>query len=77
MTILNVTLRGDGTLAQLWVERPSGLDFLDDEAVRAMNAAAPFPNPPEGLKNVDGNVNFKFGFELEIATGRFRLFRYR
>jgi len=77
LTILKVTLRGDGTLAKLYVERPSGLDFLDDEAVRAMNKAVPFPNPPEGLKGLDGNVSFRFAFQVDVSTRRFRMFRYR
>lgn len=77
LTILNVTLRGDGTLAELFVEQPSGLDFLDDEAVRAMKTASPFPNPPEGLKGLDGTVQFRFGFHFEVSSRKFRVFRYR
>lgn len=77
LTVLNVTLNGDGSLDRLYVEQPSGLDFLDDEAMRAMNEAVPFPNPPEGMKDINGDVNFKFGFYFEISTRRFRVFRYR
>ena len=77
VTVLNVTLKGDGTLHTLYVERESGLDFLDAEAVRAMNAAVPFPNPPEGLKDIDGMVTFRFAFHVDVSTRKFRLFRYR
>lgn len=77
LTVLNVTLRGDGTLAKLYVERSSGLDFLDEEAVRAMNAAVPFPNPPEGLKDLNGQVNFRFAFQVDVSTRQYRMFRYR
>ena len=77
LTVLNVTLNGDGSLDRLYVEQASGLDFLDDEAMRAMNEAVPFPNPPEGMKDLNGDVNFKFGFYFEISTRRFRVFRYR
>ena len=77
LTVLNVTLNGDGSLDRLYVDQASGLDFLDDEAMRAMNEAVPFPNPPEGMKDLNGDVNFKFGFYFEISTRRFRVFRYR
>lgn len=73
---VRVTLNGDGTVRQLYVDRPSGLDFYDDEAVRSIRAAAPFHNPPEGLKDEDGLVHFQFGFMFEIQAGpSMRLFQ--
>lgn len=73
---VRVTLNSDGTVRQLHVSRRSGLDFLDDEAIRSVRAAAPFHNPPEGLKDEDGLVHFTFGFYLEVAAGpSIRLFR--
>ena len=77
LTILSITLHGDGSLAKLFVLQPSGLDFLDDEAVRAVRSAVPFPNPPEGLKDLDGLIHFRFAFAFEITTRRHRVFRYR
>lgn len=65
-TVLDVTLDGDGRVTAVMVARPSGLDFLDREAVRAMRAAAPFPNVPEGLKDLNGRVSFRFGFYLRF-----------
>lgn len=72
-TILGVVLDGSGALAQLEVVHRSGLDFLDDEAVRAFQAAAPFPNPPTGLIDERGRIVFRFGFLLEFgsSTGSF------
>jgi len=73
---VRVTLNSDGSVRQLHVSRRSGLDFLDDEAVRSVRAAAPFHNPPEGLKDEDGLVHFTFGFYLEVTAGpSIRLFR--
>lgn len=66
---VRVTLNGDGTVRQLFLARESGLDFFDDEAVRSIRAAAPFHNPPEGLKDDDGLVHFTFGFYFEISAG--------
>jgi TonB family protein len=77
VTILQVALNSDGTLASLTVKQPSGLDFLDEEAVRAVRAAAPFPNPPEGLKDLNGHIQFSFGFYFELSSRSSRLFRFR
>jgi TonB family protein len=75
-TLLQVTLTADGHLKEAWVERSSGLDFLDLEAVKAFERAQPFPNPPSGLVAADQTVHFQFGFYLEMS-GRpgLRLFR--
>lgn len=69
---LLVVLNGDGSLRKVRVEKSSGLDFYDEEAVRAISDAAPFPNPPEGLKDRDGIIHIRFGFLLNIHTGEMR-----
>ncbi|QDG54502.1 TonB family protein [Persicimonas caeni] len=71
-SVLGIALNGDGSLRKIHVERPSGLDFWDEEAVRAIREAAPFPNPPEGLKDRDGIIHIRFGFLLDINTGEMR-----
>lgn len=75
-TILTVTLDGTGRLKDAYVEKSSGLDFLDLEAVKAFERAQPFPNPPPGILANDQTVRFQFGFFLELS-GRpgMRLFR--
>lgn len=73
-TLLSVTLNADGTLRHALVRRSSSLDFLDAEAVRAMEAAAPFANVPAGLVNEQGQATFTFGFFLD-AGGRSRIRR--
>lgn len=72
---VDVTLNGDGSVRRLYVSRDSGLDFYDDEAIRALKTAAPFHNPPEGLKDEDGLLHFTFGFYFEISSGSFRFMR--
>jgi len=62
---------------KLELARSCGLSFLDDEAMRALNAAGPFPNPPEGMKDQAGLIHIKFGFALEVVSGRVRFFRAR
>ena len=69
-TRVRVTLSPAGELTKIIVSRSSGVDLLDDEAVRAFRAAQPFPNPPAGLVDATGNITFEFGFHLEIGGGR-------
>ncbi len=75
-TLLTVTLDHSGHLKDAFVEKSSGVDFLDLEAVKAFERAQPFPNPPPGLLASDETIRFQFGFFLEL-TGRpgLRLFR--
>ena len=75
-TILTVTLDDTGRLKDAFVDKSSGLDFLDLEAVKAFERAQPFPNPPPGILATDQTVRFQFGFFLELS-GRpgMRLFR--
>ncbi len=74
-TILSVVLKPNGHLESVSIAQSCGLIFLDNEAIRSVKAAQPFPNPPKGLiKN--GKIRFKFGFTLTLSSRRsFRLFR--
>jgi TonB family protein len=75
-TLVNVTLDQKGMVQDIRVEKSSGLDFLDMEAVSSFQRAQPFPNPPAGLLDSDATVRFSFGFFLEMGGGpRTRLFR--
>ncbi|MBS1119408.1 MAG: TonB family protein [Deltaproteobacteria bacterium] len=69
VTEVRVSLSGKGQLAKIVVTSPSGVNELDDEAVRAFHAAAPFPNPPDGLVK-DGAITFAFAFYFEIGEPR-------
>jgi TonB family protein len=75
LTVVRVTLDQGGDVKKVDVHRKSGLGFLDDEARRAFLAAAPFPNPPDGLRNEAGDIEFKFGFMFEISSSRFHFYR--
>ena len=67
-TVLGVALRPDGTLADVYVVKPCGLDWLDVEAVAAFERAAPFSNPPPALVE-NGYIRFTFGFTLSHENG--------
>jgi TonB family protein len=67
-TVVAIKLNADGSLKDVRVVRRSGLDFLDEEAVRAVRAATPFPNPPSALVK-DGEIDYGlFGFKVTFGT---------
>ncbi len=74
LTVLSVTLDPGGYVLETRVSSKSGLKFLDDEAIRAMTAASPFLNPPEGLVGADGTIRFEFGFAFLVASSRRQFF---
>lgn len=79
-TIVWVTLRSDGRVADVKVKSSSGLNFLDEEAVAAFQRAGPFPNPPQALFDSEGLLRFGFGFYLEpagVGGSGFRVYRGR
>jgi TonB family protein len=69
VTEVRVSLAPNGSLAKIVVTTPSGVADLDDEAVRAFHAAAPFPNPPKDLVAKDDLITFAFSFYFEIGGG--------
>ena len=75
-TVLAVTLNERGMVKDIYVEKSSGIDFLDLEAVHSFERAQPFVNPPPGLFDSDAQVRFSFGFMIDMGGGpRMRLFR--
>jgi TonB family protein len=77
VTMLHILLKPDGSLSGVTVAKPSGLEFLDDEAVEAIKRASPYPNPPTQLVGQDGMIGFKFGFFFDVDGGpRMKVYRY-
>jgi TonB family protein len=76
-TLVRVQIRPDGTLANVSLEQPSGLEFLDEVAIEAFKQAQPFPNPPHQLVERSGLINFGLGFLLDLnGATKMRWFRY-
>jgi TonB family protein len=77
-TVLIVRLRPDGSLSDVTLEKPSGIDFLDDVAVEAVKEAQPFPNPPQQLVDRQaGKISFRFGFVVDVeGETRLKMYRY-
>ena len=61
VTMLQVSLRPDGSLAEAFVAKSSGIDELDQEAVKSFEKAQPFANPPAALVE-HGRIQFPFSF---------------
>ncbi len=60
-TVLAIEIFDDGSLGGVTVQRSSGVQALDDEAVRSVKAAAPFDPPPPALRPMT--------FSLELLAG--------
>lgn len=69
ITKLIITLDKNGTLIRVQVMSESGLKDLDDAAVEAFQAAAPFPNPPAGIVDADGTIKIRWDMIIEVQAG--------
>lgn len=65
VTKLLITLNEKGLLVNVQVIEDSGIQDLDEAAIEAFRAAAPFPNPPKGVIEANGTVQIRWDFVLE------------
>ncbi len=65
VTKLLITLDQGGKLVKAQIIGDSGVHDLDEAAVEAFRAAAPFPNPPQGIVDPDGKIKIRWDFILE------------
>jgi protein TonB len=65
ITQLIIVLDQKGILQKVKVIGESGVTDLDDAAIEAFRAAAPFPNPPKGIVEADGTIKIRWDFVLE------------
>lgn len=65
ITKLLIILNEEGTLVGVKILGESGIRDLDDAAIEAFKAAAPFPNPPTGIVEEDGTIKIRWDFVLE------------
>lgn len=62
-TMITINQRGEIVRVQLLQE--SGAIDLDAAAVNALNKAGPYPNPPKGLLDENGNAQIRWDFILK------------
>ncbi len=60
-----VTLDQKGQIVKVQVLEESGTHDLDQAAIDALNQAGPYPNPPKGLVDQNGNVQIRWDFILK------------
>ncbi|TPV96485.1 MAG: TonB family protein [Myxococcales bacterium FL481] len=76
-TRLHIVLAPDGSVRKIGIDSPAGIQYLDEEAIRAVRAAQPFTNPPAQLVDPKTRtIEFSFSFIL-LLDGSKRIFRYR
>ena len=56
ITTVGIVLDQKGELSQVRIIKPSGNPALDQEALAAVQQAAPYLNPPKGLVETDGRI---------------------
>lgn len=69
VTIVSITMDQRGELVELFVKDPSGVSYLDEEALRSFREAAPFSYPPKELFDEGGTFSFTFAFHLQLNRG--------
>lgn len=62
-----VVLNKTGEIIQVKVLEESGTRNLDEAAVKAFNAAGPFPNPPKGLVGTADTIEIRWDFVLRTS----------
>lgn len=65
-TTIELVLDPGGAIRFVKIMDSSGLEFLDQEVVRAARAAGPFPNPPPGLIDAAGQIHLALAYTLEM-----------
>jgi periplasmic protein TonB len=64
-TIIDLKLDRNGGVLATRIDRSSGFEVLDKQALEMVKKAAPFPAPPEILKSDVFNIQVPVSFKLE------------
>lgn len=63
--LVDLKLDSNGAVLSSRIERSSGYEVLDKQALEMIKRAAPFPSPPEILKSSVFNIQVPVSFKLE------------
>lgn len=64
--VLGVSVDREGSLAELFVFRSSGLPAYDEEALRTVRVSAPFSSPPDKFLEDDGLLRMSWTFTVYL-----------
>jgi len=67
--VVIVTIGNNAKVKGTQIEETSGVDYLDEEALRSFNASGPFVHPPTALFASAREFSFEFGFVLSMDRG--------
>jgi TonB family protein len=70
-TLVEIVLSPEGNFSTSILQQTSGDHALDQTAVEAFHAAAPFPNPPRGMIEPDGFIHLRYGFVVTFRPPSF------
>ena len=65
-TVVLVRLDSAGTIEDVSLKHSSGVRWMDALSMQAFEESVAFPNPPTGLLDESGKVEFPFGFVYQI-----------
>lgn len=63
-----VVLSSEGEIIELYVLNGSRFSAYDEEVLRSLREAAPYPNPPKSLIQADGQVYMPWNFTLRMDS---------
>jgi TonB family protein len=64
LVIIEIQIRGDGSLISKYIKKSSGHEILDKAAMNGIERSKPFPLPPQASKDSVITVDMPFNFNL-------------
>ena len=62
---VSFTIDRSGKIISSHLEKSSGSDLLDQEAIEVLNRASPFPTPPPDVPNLTINLSLPIQFRIK------------
>jgi protein TonB len=62
--VILFSITKDGNMTHIAITETSGHEILDQEVIRAINKAVPFPRFPESISVKRLNINARFDYRL-------------
>ena len=59
-TLVGIKITPNGEIKDIWIDKKSGNEYLDESAIRAIKKSNPLPPLPREMANYDYEVRFRF-----------------